>query len=80
MRLARPESGPSQDVEDGQPAEPRIALQQGAGREQVPGPVEVGKMGHVRVLQRVLLLWREFWRVIAEHEQRDRETVEVHAS
>jgi hypothetical protein len=42
------------------------------------GLVQVGEVGHVRVLQRVFLFRREFWCVITEHKQRDREPVEVH--
>ena len=50
-----------------------------AGRQPAgAGLVQVGEVGHVRVLQRVLLFRGESWRVVAEREQRDRQPVEVH--
>lgn len=66
------------DVEDAQPAELRCAVQQRAGGEQMASLVQVREVGQVRVLQRIFLFRREFWCVIAEHKQRDREPVEVH--
>jgi hypothetical protein len=40
--------------------------------------VQVGEMGHVRVLKRVLLLGRDFGRIAASLQQDDRQSVEVH--
>lgn len=65
------------DAQDREPAK-GIVLQR-TSRKKVPLVVELGKMGHVRILQRSGILGCEIGGVVTEHEKNRGESVEVHA-
>jgi hypothetical protein len=67
------------DVQDGQSAQVRCRVEQWPSGEQVSGLVEVGQVGHVRVLQGVFLRRRKRRSIRAEHEKRHGEPVKIHA-